>query len=202
MRVVVRVFGVAMVTSLILSAGTGCGAPDGRPVGSAPVTSSPSLSSTSALGACRTEDLSVRLGVPDSAKFEEGTTIELANTARPCVLSGYVEARLLDASGAPMPTTVRPLDRSPAQTFVMPAGGRAYASLVWNRYEGAGTLCPPYPISIAVSLPGQAATTVAPWISGDEGSVCQGVLKVSPLRATRAPGGSDPHAGPGGSTQA
>jgi hypothetical protein len=64
-------------------------------------------------------------------------------------------------------------------------GGRAYASLVWHKYEGEGSTCPPYPASLAVSLPGQAATVTAPWFIGISASACDGMLSVDALRPTR-----------------
>jgi Protein of unknown function (DUF4232) len=135
-------------------------------------------------GACRTQDMVVRLGLPDSAKFQEGTVIELANTGEACAVSGYLGLRLLDERGAPMPTTVQRLrDNTTAAPVTLARGGRAYATLVWNKYQGQGTSCQPYPVSIAVSLPGQTSTVTAPWISGDDGSACQGVLRVGALRA-------------------
>jgi hypothetical protein len=138
----------------------------------------------SGAGACRTQDMVVRLGYPTSAKFQEGTVIELANTGEACAVSGYVGLRLLDASGALMPTTVQQLhDNTTAAPVKLARGVRAYATLVWNKYEGQGTLCRPYPASIAVSLPGETATVIAPWVSGDEGSACQGALSVGALRA-------------------
>jgi hypothetical protein len=163
--------------------------------GSASTPPPPSTSATSGIasgaasgsrgGACRTEDLAVRLGQPSSAKFQEGTTIELANTGVACTVAGYLGLRLLDSSGAPMPTTVQQLpDNATAAPVTLAQGGRAYATLVWNKYEGQGTLCRPYPASIAVSLPGDTAAVTTPWISGDEGSACQGALSVGALRAT------------------
>jgi Protein of unknown function (DUF4232) len=142
-------------------------------------------SGSGAGGACRTQDMAVRLGQPSSAKFQEGTTIELANTGEPCSVAGYLGLRLLDGSGTAMPTTVQQLyDNTTAAPVTLGSGGRAYATLVWNKYEGQGTLCRPYPASIAVSLPGDTATATAPWISGDEGSACQGAFSVGALRAT------------------
>ena len=129
-------------------------------------------------GACRTQDMVVRLGQPDSAKFQEGTVIELANTGEACVVSGYLLGlRLLDQKGRPdahhCPEAARHTTAAPV---TLARGGRAYATLVWNKYQGQGTSCQPYPASIAVSLPGQTSTVTAPWISGDDGSACQGVL--------------------------
>jgi hypothetical protein len=129
--------------------------------------------------------MAVRLGQPSSAKFQEGTVIELANTGEACTVAGYLGLRLFDGSGAPMHTTVQQLhDNTTATPVTLDKGGRAYATLVWNKYEGQGTVCRPYPASIAVSLPGDTATATAPWISGDEGSACQGALSVGALRAT------------------
>ena len=136
--------------------------------------------------ACRTADMAVRLGRPSSAKFEEGTVIELANTGQPCTVSGYLGLRLLDDHGAPMPTRVDKLqDGTSVRPVMVAGGGRAYATLVWQKYEGQGTTCPPYPAILAVSLPGQAATVTAPWFTGISASACDGALRVSALRPTQ-----------------
>ncbi|MDT5023593.1 MAG: hypothetical protein QOE61_19 [Micromonosporaceae bacterium] len=128
----------------------------------------------------------VRLGVVAAGVLlAVGACAGVAHTdsAAPAT-SGYVGLRLLDASGALMPTTVQQLhDNTTAAPVKLARGVRAYATLVWNKYEGQGTLCRPYPASIAVSLPGETATVIAPWVSGDEGSACQGALSVGALRA-------------------
>ena len=191
---------VGMVAAGVLFSAVACAGHTGNAqtanAGSAATTPSPSTSATAGIavgtassgsggGACRTEAVAVRLGQPSSAKFQEGTVIELANTGEACTVAGYLGLRLLDGSGAPMPTTVQQLhDDAAAAPVTLARGGRAYATLVWNKYEGQGTLCRPYPASIAVSLAGDTATVTAPWISGDEGSACQGALSVGALRAT------------------
>jgi Domain of unknown function (DUF4232) len=154
--------------------------------GASPGTSLGAAGGGSGAGACRIQDMVVRLGQPTSAKFQEGTVIELANSGEACAVSGYLGLRLLDERGASMPTTVQKLrDSTTAAPVTLVRGGRVYATLVWNKYQGQGTLCRPYPASIAVSLPGQTSTVTAPWISGDGGSACQGVLRVGALRAAR-----------------
>lgn len=144
---------------------------------------SPAAAGGSDARACRTKNMVVRLGRPSSAMFQEGTMIELVNTGEACTVSGYLGLRLLDAGGASMTTTVKQRHDATAAPVKLARGARAYALLVWNKYEDQGTVCRPYPASIAVSLPGETATVTAPWLSGDEGSVCQGALSVGVLRA-------------------
>jgi Protein of unknown function (DUF4232) len=188
-RGIVARFGVVAAGVLLFAgacasgAGTDSAAPATAGTGALPDTSLGAVGGSDAV-ACRTQDMAVRLGMPSSAKFQEGTVIELANTGEACMVSGYVGVQLLDESGAPMPTTVQQLhDGTTAAPVTLARGAKAYATLVWNKYEGQGTLCRPYPASIAVSLPGETATVTAPWISGDEGSACQGALSVGALRA-------------------
>jgi hypothetical protein len=196
--VVVR-FGVVAVGVLLAAAACTGRTGSTHTDSAAPASATPSLSTGASSGtspgaegggpgsdACRTPDMVVRLDRPESAKFQEATVIELANTGDACTVSGYLGLRLLDERGAPMPTTVRKLnDNATAAPVTLARGARAYATLVWNKYEGQGTVCRPYPASIAVSLPGEKATVTAPWISGDSGSACQGALSVSALRATQ-----------------
>ncbi len=186
----VIVVGLLLFATACGSPTTGAAGPSSPTTVASPVTTPSSAGTPSSVvssggGACRSKDMAVRLGQPSSAKFQEGTVIELANTGDACVVSGHLGLTLLDDRGAAMPTTVQPLaDGNPAGPVTVARGGRAYATLVWNKYEGQGTLCRPYPASLAVSLPGDATTVTAPWISGDDGSACQGALSVSALRAT------------------
>jgi hypothetical protein len=173
-----------------IASGTASGAPAPAPAVSASepgtATMSPPAGAAPVSGACRARDLAVRLSYPNSAKFQEGVTIELANTGDPCTVSGYPSLQLLDEGGGTLTTSVRHADDgNPVTAVTLARGGRATAVLTWNKYEGQGTLCRPQPASLVLSLPGQNGTATAPWISGDDGRVCGGALTVSPLRAAR-----------------
>jgi hypothetical protein len=127
--------------------------------------------------------LSVSLGAPDSAKFEEDVLLVFTNTGgRPCSLSGFVKLQLRGPSAA-MPTTVTPQPGSSA-VVILNHGQQASTRLLWNKYEGQGSTCPPFPVSIAVTPPGGQAARTIPWLPGDDGSVCGGgAIRVYPVVA-------------------
>ncbi len=147
-----------------------------------PVNSPSAQPSSSRPGPCIADQLTMGVKNPNSAKFQEGGTLVMTNSgAQPCTLAGYLTLQLLGPAGA-LPTTVT---RKPGvvATITLRPGQLASSLLVWNKYEGQGSTCPPFPTSIAVTPPDQVAAKTIPWIPGDSGSVCGGKIEVYPLIA-------------------
>jgi hypothetical protein len=160
------------------------GAPGGTP-GAPSVPSMPANSATGqgGTGPCGADELGIALGTPDSAKFEEDVLLVFTNTgSRTCSLSGFVRLQLRGPSGA-MPTTALPQPGATAVIVLRP-GQQASARLLWNKYEGQGSVCRPVPTSIAVTPPGTQAAETIPWVPGDDGSVCGGgTIRLYPVVA-------------------
>jgi hypothetical protein len=118
----------------------------------------------------------------NSAKFEEAAVLELTNkSGNACTLTGYPDVQFVGPSGD-MPTKATHGAGKVVTVTVAPAQ-KASVGLLWNKYEGQGSTCPPFPTSIRVSLPGEADGTVIPWVPDISGSVCGGKIAVGPFAA-------------------
>jgi hypothetical protein len=129
---------------------------------------------------CGVADLLITIEGQNSAKFQEAAHIVMANTsAVPCTLAGYPSLEFHTPSG-PMPTTVTHGEGTVATVTLRP-GQVASTMIVWDKYEGDGNSCPPFPTEISIALPNQAEAKTIPWIQGTAGSVCGGKIAASPI---------------------
>jgi hypothetical protein len=133
---------------------------------------------------CATANLSMSIPGSSSAMFEEGGVLVLTNKgATSCTLSGYPDIQFVGASGD-LPTT-ETRQAGTVATVTLRPGASATALLVWNKYEGQGTTCPPFPVAVKVTPPGQGTAARIPWITEDLArSVCGGKITVFPIAAS------------------
>jgi hypothetical protein len=162
-------------------------AANGAPVSASPAaggsvrSSAPSTNASPPLP-CTTAQLAMSVPESTSAKFQEAGNLVLTNRGTaPCTLSGYPTLQLGGPSG-PLPTTVS-AQAGPITTVNVPPGQSASSMLIWNKYEDQGNTCPPYPTSVTVTPPGQDAGKTIPWVPDIAGSVCGGLIRVSPIVA-------------------
>lgn len=144
-------------------------------VGQEPATSAPATSAP-----CRSAAMFPRLGRPSISGTEATGSIELINIGDPCTISGHVGLQLRAAAGAPITTAVQ---RQPgtAATITIATGGSAVAPIAWTWSDGSGTRCQAAD-EVAVTVHGDTGPAMAPWVAGEAGSVCDGVVTVYPLR--------------------
>jgi hypothetical protein len=155
----------------------------GRPsLGEAPFTTSTTAPSPTLdePRECAVADLLITIEGQNSAKFQEAAYIVMANTsAVPCTLTGYPNLEFHTPTG-PMPTTVTHGEGIVATVTLRP-GQVASTMIVWDKYEGDGSTCPPFPTEISITLPNQSEAKTIPWIQGTAGSVCGGKIAASPI---------------------
>jgi hypothetical protein len=158
--------GLALTGALLLTA---CQAP--TPVAAGPMPTNP---------ACTTADLTITVGQFSSAKFAEGATIVLVNHgAAACTLSGYPALRF-DHNGQLVAVSATHPSGAPGSVTLAP-GGFATVHLVWNKYEGQGSVCDPVPTAVTVTPPGQLIGQTLTWAAAPGGSICGGTIQVAPV---------------------
>lgn len=151
--------------------------PEGGPV---PATQVPATSASATIPApCRSATLFPRLGRPTIAGSEVTSSIELINLGAPCSVSGQIALQLRSDNGTLITTSVQ---REPgtAAAITIPTGHSAVAGIAWTWSDGSGTRCQSA-TEVAVTAPGDTEGVTAPWVAGDAGSVCRGVVKLYPF---------------------
>jgi hypothetical protein len=140
------------------------------PAASAPATTSPR---------CRSAALFPRLSRPTIAGTETTSSIELINVGAPCAVSGQIGLQLRSDGGTPITTSVQ---RQPgtAAAITIPTGHSVVAAIAWTWSDGSGTRCQAAS-EVAVTISGDTEAVTAPWVAGDAGSVCGGIIKLYPL---------------------
>jgi len=142
--------------------------------GAAAVPAAGARSASAAMPACRTSDLSARLGPIGAGAGQRYETLTLVNRSHHvCHTYGYVGMQFLDASGRTLPTTVvRDRSRRP-QRVVLAPGARARTQLHWSvvpgRTDPSGQ-CGPAPRPVEVTPPDQPSHLILGWGGGQ---VCE-----------------------------
>jgi hypothetical protein len=128
---------------------------------------------------CRSAALFPRLGRPTISGTEATGFIELINIGAPCTVSGHIGLQLRTYGGTPITTSVQ-RQRDTSATITITTGRSAIAAIAWTWSDGSSTRCQTAS-EVAVTVPGDSSAVTAPWVSGDAGSVCGGVVKLYPL---------------------
>jgi hypothetical protein len=103
----------------------------------------------------------------------------LINVGPSCTLVGQIGLQLRSDSGTPITTSVQ---RQPGTSaaITVPSGHSAVAAIAWTWSDGSGTRCQAA-TEVAVLAPDDTDALTAPWVAGDAGAVCRGIVKLYPL---------------------
>jgi hypothetical protein len=134
------------------------------PAAAAPATSS------AATPACRTVDLSARLGRIDAGAGQRYETLALVNHSRhTCHTYGYVGMQFLDAQGRALPTQVLRDRTHRAHRVLLAPGARAVTQLHWSVIPGTSDpngRCGPAPRRLEVTPPDETTHLTIGWAGG------------------------------------
>jgi hypothetical protein len=138
------------------------------PAAAAPATSA------AAIPACRTADLSARLGTIDAGAGQRYETLALINrSSHTCHTYGYVGMLFLDAHGRALPTQVLRDRQYRARRVVLAPGARAVTQLHWSVIPSsadANGQCGPAPRRVEVTPPDETTHLTIGWAGG---AVCE-----------------------------
>jgi Protein of unknown function (DUF4232) len=181
---------LAGATALLTSA---CGKGQAAAANQSPVTATspaPSVSASVTASApasttpttCTADELTISIGQPSSAKFQESALLQFRNAgSHPCTLSGRPGLTFAH-NGQPMNITIIDDPSVPSTLITLAPGKTAEARLIWNKYEGQGSTCTPRPTTITLTPPGQTTTHTIAWINDPiEGSICGGNVHLTAI---------------------
>lgn len=130
--------------------------------------------SPAAIPACRTADLSARLGAIGAGAGQRYETLTLTNVSHhTCHTYGYVGMLFLDAHGRGLPTDVVRDHSSRPHRVVLRPGARATAQLHWSVIPSSSDprgQCGPAPRRVEVTPPDETTHLIIRWPGG---SVCE-----------------------------